>query len=231
MSTINSGPNIPSNGLLMCLDAGNNKSYSGAGSVWRDLSSNNYDCNLFGSPSWDGQKFIFPNTQTGTYAALPIQALNNLTSGTIYTFELLATFDNTNATEYFLSCATSTDNNLFIMAQDSTIRPFSAATGPGTPTPVSVGETMYLTITNKTGIIDVYKNGEFSCSWSGGVCTGNLKLTEGWILNQEQDSVSGSFDPNQACAMKASFVRLYDRTLSESEIKNNYNAVKTKFGL
>ena len=60
MSTINSGPNIPSNGLLMCLDAGNNKSYSGAGSVWRDLSSNNYDCNLFGSPSWDGQKFIFP---------------------------------------------------------------------------------------------------------------------------------------------------------------------------
>jgi hypothetical protein len=35
------GPNIIEKGLVLCLDAGNKKSYSGSGNVWRDLAGSN----------------------------------------------------------------------------------------------------------------------------------------------------------------------------------------------
>ena len=34
------GPRIATDGLVLCLDAGNSKSYSGSGTTWNDLSGN-----------------------------------------------------------------------------------------------------------------------------------------------------------------------------------------------
>lgn len=45
MSGIING-NIVRNGLVLCLDAANPKSYSGSGTVWRDLSGNNHNFSL-----------------------------------------------------------------------------------------------------------------------------------------------------------------------------------------
>jgi len=35
------GPDLVQDGLVLCLDAGNRKSYSGSGTVWKDLASSN----------------------------------------------------------------------------------------------------------------------------------------------------------------------------------------------
>jgi len=198
--------------------------------IWCDLSGNNHVCSLYGSPSWDGLKFAFPDNQITVYAVLPVNALNGLTSGTIYTLELITSFDNTNS-EYFFSCATAANNNLFIIFKSTILQPFAATQGLGTPTPIAAGETMHLMITNNSGTVSIYKNGEFTCSWTGSVCDNDLKTTEGWVLNQEQDSVLGGFDPTQCAAMKTSVIRLYDKVLSAQEIKQNFNATRSRFGL
>jgi hypothetical protein len=38
---INYSPRIVTDGLVLCLDAGNSKSYPGSGGTWYDLSGNN----------------------------------------------------------------------------------------------------------------------------------------------------------------------------------------------
>ena len=43
-------PRVITDGLVLCLDAGSRESYSGAGTVWKDL-CNNYDFNLVNTPT------------------------------------------------------------------------------------------------------------------------------------------------------------------------------------
>ena len=45
MSLVHS-PKISRNGLILCLDAGNTKSYPGSGTVWKDLSGKGHDFNV-----------------------------------------------------------------------------------------------------------------------------------------------------------------------------------------
>ena len=55
---ISYNPKIVTNGLILNLDAGNKKSYSGSGSVWYDLSGNNNNTVLTNGPT-------FSNTNSG----------------------------------------------------------------------------------------------------------------------------------------------------------------------
>jgi hypothetical protein len=47
------GPRIVTNGLVLCLDAGNTKSYSGSGTALNDLSGNNNTGTLTNGPSYN----------------------------------------------------------------------------------------------------------------------------------------------------------------------------------
>ena len=51
-------PKIVTNGLVLCLDAANRRSYPGAGTAWTDLSGNNNHATLINGP-------IFNNINTG----------------------------------------------------------------------------------------------------------------------------------------------------------------------
>lgn len=51
--SIGGGPQIVKNGLTMNLDAGDRLSYSGAGSTWLDLSGNNYNAALANNFTYD----------------------------------------------------------------------------------------------------------------------------------------------------------------------------------
>ena len=44
---------IVTDGLVLCLDAGNTKSYPGSGATWLDLSSNANNGTLTGSPTFN----------------------------------------------------------------------------------------------------------------------------------------------------------------------------------
>lgn len=49
---IDYGPKIVTNGLVLYLDAGNNKSYPGTGTVWTDLTGNNNNGTLVNAPTF-----------------------------------------------------------------------------------------------------------------------------------------------------------------------------------
>ena len=50
--SVYAGPEIANDGLVLCLDATNSKSYPGSGSEWYDLSGNNFHMSLKNSPTF-----------------------------------------------------------------------------------------------------------------------------------------------------------------------------------
>jgi hypothetical protein len=59
------GPRIVTDGLVLCLDAGNRKSYIGTGSTWTDIAGNN-NCTLYSNPSFNNnnQGYLSFNTSS-----------------------------------------------------------------------------------------------------------------------------------------------------------------------
>ena len=59
------GPDVVEDGLVLCLDAGNTKSYSGSGTTWTDLSGNGNNGTLTNGPTYssdNGGSIVFDGT-------------------------------------------------------------------------------------------------------------------------------------------------------------------------
>lgn len=78
MSTF-AGPSVVTNGLVLDLDAANTKSYPGTGTTWLNLSSSNYNGTLTNTPTFssnNGGYLTFDGTNyvvTGSLGSLPAQ--------------------------------------------------------------------------------------------------------------------------------------------------------------
>lgn len=226
------GPKIVTDGLVLALDAGSNKSYPGSGTTWYDISGNNYHASFVGSvgysTTYNGVLSIDGN-QTTNYISFDVNALGDITTSQVWSLETILRLDTTSGTTYFHSMATSTDNNFHITQKGGDrVYPWNETLSSGTTMSFTAGETFVLTIVHESGVQKYYKNGQFASAHSQ---ANNIEDTESWILNQEQDSVGGGFDSSQATDMGVYGVRLYNKSLSPQEVLQNYNVTKSRFGL
>lgn len=70
-------PMIVMDGLVLCLDAGNPKSYPGSGTAWNDLSGRSNNCTLTNGPTYsssNGGYFSFDGTNDYVYTPVNIDA-------------------------------------------------------------------------------------------------------------------------------------------------------------
>lgn len=75
-------------GLQLYVDAGNASSYPGSGTTWTDLSGNNRNCTLTGGPTYssaDGGSFYFNGPNSGQYAQMS-GSISSLTAATFLAF-------------------------------------------------------------------------------------------------------------------------------------------------
>jgi len=226
------GPNIVRDELILALDAGSARSYPGSGTTWKDLSGNGYDASFVGSvgysTTYNGVLSVDGN-QTTNYISFDENALGAITTSQIWSLETILRLDSTSGTTYFHSMSTTAENNFYITQKaGNQIFPYNETLSSGTIMTFSAGETFVLTIVHESGVQKYYKNGQFASAHSP---ANNIEGTESWILNQEQDSVGGGFDPSQATDMGVYGVRLYDKSLSPEEVLQNYNATKSRFNL
>jgi hypothetical protein len=84
MATIYS-PNVVTNGLQLCLDARNTRSYPGSGTSWYDLSGNGRTFTWNTTPSWDSSGFFSTSGKVATGPASNAININNATGYTIFT--------------------------------------------------------------------------------------------------------------------------------------------------
>ena len=220
------GPHIVTDGLVIHLDAANTKSYQSGSATWLDKSGNKYNGTLTNGPTFDsanGGSIVFD----GSNDYIDISTSPNLTNPlTICTFINTSVITGSNQVIYGPS-ANGNDNWLSISnnraqifaTQTSDVNNFSVT---GT-TVIQANIWYHITGIVNNNVVSIYVNGVFEVASSAQAFTAG-----GWNSTARiGQRATGQFPFNGRIAC----VQGYNRALTASEILQNYNATKTRFGL
>jgi hypothetical protein len=217
-------PLVVTDGLVMYLDAGNTKSYPGAGTAWTDISRTNNNGILTNGPTFNsvnGGSIVFDGVDD--YVNIP--NVYDFSISNAVTVEIWAKSTPTLWNDYGFLVS---KRDQFIIHPNSGTKDvnFYVNTANGwestgvTLTSITVF-TCY-TLTYSTGVISAYINASLRNSASVGA---TLTSDTGATTIGKDDFISRYFYGSVA------LTRLYNRALSQAEITQNYNATKTRFGL
>ena len=227
MSTLSGGPNIITDGLVLYLDAGNTLSYTSGSLNWNDLSRSMLSGSLINGPTFNtgsGGNIVFDGVDD--YAALnTINFPTGANPRTISLFVRFTTFNNGWTWNWVFYYGTSaTAQSVILGIQSSTGRLAFSGYGTGydviTDTVLSINTWYNLTL--------VY-NGTAFLGYVNGVLINTTNLTLNTVLSTGRlsaiptgtDTFTGNISQTQ----------VYNRALTASEVQQNYNATKGRFGL
>lgn len=243
--SVNYNNKIVTDGLVLCLDAGDRKSYSGSGTTWKDRSGNGNDGTLVNGVGYDSGNLgslTFDGVDDGVIVGSKPEFLFN--TGDSITAEAWVNPSNTNAQLYqaFFTIggvpATSRDR-LFQMRIDN-LEKFGFLYRNSSNTQWQILETGSI-VNNNTWyhVVSTYTYGTGS-SWKvyvNGVGVSTSYLAGNGNANPIQPAdtsvhIGLSEDGTTAGEQwlgKISISRLYNRALTEAEIQQNFNAQKSRF--
>jgi hypothetical protein len=207
-------PSIPTNGLVMLVDAANPQSYPGSGATWFDLSPNGHNISLGAGVSYTNSgatkvlQFAEDSTGYGRNTSLNLASSNF----TVISWVRKLSDGNDGRT------ITAYNNNWLLAHHDNTYGDYYAegwVNDIGSPT----SDTIWRMFTG-TGDISgdsysLYINDSLIVTNSNGSAGPN-----GWNLNNQYDQFSSCQIANLIC---------YNRVLSTGEVTQVYNAYKTRF--
>jgi len=228
--SVYAGPNTVESGLILALDAGNNKSYPGTGTTWTDLSGNartgtltngpTFDTNNGGSIVFDGVDDYVPCTGTNTVTEATFIAWIKRNGTQLSWTGILHSRVNTDTTPNSGLNFYSSTNNLGYHWSASPNNP------PGWNSGVTIPDAAWC-----------------MCAVSVSPTVGNLYLgTSAGITTAQNIATHNSLDIN-AVKVGVDFgfsrqfkgniavAQIYNRALTTNEIQQNFNALKTRFGL
>jgi hypothetical protein len=226
------GSNIVTNGLLVYLDAADKDSYPGTGTTWTDLSGNGNNGTLTNGPvflpSVGGGVFdldgVDDYVSLGSGAASIVQGRTALTIGIMFNMDATGTLRGLIGTlNYFCG------GNLGLVASNDALEFYN-----DTATCYSIGLSSYVT-TGKW----IYAVGTYDGTTTRlyGIKDGTLTQTSGTGKSGNTNVFSSDFrvmgnqNPTIFTNGKGSVAFAYNRVLSETEIVQNYDAIKLRFGL
>lgn len=224
---ISGGPDIVQSGLVLALDASDKNSYPGSGTTWFDMSGNQNNAILTNGPIFSSTYGgIFDFDGTNDYAYVPDNSTLDLAgdkSQCIWVY-----MDQSYSGTGILGKADSSVNGMALtygwsgygfqnIAWNSVNEPSVAAIA------ADINNWYYYVGTQSGGTRYVYilgANGLRTSNYSGGNHTWNNSL------NFTIAMIAGYYTN-----MKAGAVQVYNRALAQTEILQNYNAMKTRFNL
>ena len=231
-------PKIVTDGLVFAADAANKKSYPGSGTTWSDLVNGN-DGTLTNGPTFDsgnGGSIVFDGSND-------YGSISSILTSRPFSINFIVNFS-------------SLDNWQTILGQDtsaSTVfgRFYLQKTHPSQAISPRINNTVGLALINanlnqvycydpnvvetntwynycltvSSTNITLFKNGQqvntISNSDNLSTPTGNVLICAGYYNNNIVDFVNG----------KLPLLNIYNRALTSTEVTQNYNALKSRFGL
>jgi hypothetical protein len=222
------GPRIVTDGLVFSVDAGNKKSYPGSGTTWYDLSGNNNNGTLQNGTALNSSNvgsFSFDNSND--YVSIPYNSIFNVT--TQLTIEALVRFSGNSDDFIFEKANVNTQYSLFSHSSDIVFRTHHS-NGLHTQNPqkssvgVVNGQWHHIVGSWDGSVKRIYVDGVLKNSVSR---SGNLATrTTGSSIGRFGGTSSGYFFGGNIAK-----VSIYSKGLSASEVLQNYNALKGRFGL
>ena len=220
--SIGYGPRVVTDGLVLALDAADTNSYSGSGSTLYDLSGGGNDGTISGATFNSDGYFDFDGTDDyidcGNSSILNVG--NNITVNVWFYVNQTSSFETIVAkvlNDYSLGWELDNSSGTFRV----TLRPSATQVNLIAGT-LSVGNWYMGTMTFDNTTARLYLNGvQTGSTTSGGPVT--LNSTQSLTIGRR---IQGSYyDGNIAQ------VSIYNRALSASEIQQNFNALRGRFGI
>lgn len=226
-------PRIVTDGLVLCLDAANSKSYPGSGTTWRDLSGNENHFTISGPDyiSSNPIHFNFLDNQGDQIYRSSCSFMNSLST---LTTSCWIRFDNINTAAGIISYAVSGSDNEYLLFYDGTTSPKRFALWfDGTELIVNhtITSSVWYNLVNVVSTTNniLYINAQLIQSQTK---TGTSLIGNGYmILGQEQDSVGGTLSDGQDLLGDIAQVSIYNRALTAQEIQQNFNATRKRYGI
>jgi hypothetical protein len=230
MGTVTGGPNVITNGLVLNLDAANTKSYPGSGTTWADLSRGGNNGTLVNGPTFNsanGGSIVFDgvnetiNLGTGnTFFPIP-QFTIQVWFKSLGTVPTTGTSPSIYGFTYGIRCIVGSTNLLFSVDNGTNL---NATSTTGT-IPFMNGNWYSCTMTHDGTVNKMYVNGTFNTSvnrtWSGT----SRWPTDGWNLGRDNNN------NNQFFFGHIGQCKIYNRVLSDTEILQNFNSSRARFGI
>ena len=223
---MNYGPKITTNGLVLCVDAADKNSYPGSGTAWNDIGGQGYTGTLTNGPTFNSSNngsIVFDGTDDYV-TVLTSGLVNNIISMDVWfnlnSSKLYSALMGSNATEKYEMLIKS-GLHIEVSLQASNYMQYSNI--------LSLNTWTNIVVTAVSGTQwKMYKNGVYLGSPTSSVGTWQVSGTS--ITNFDVGRIRNDV-ANFGFSGNISSVKIYNRELTASEILQNYNATKSRFGL
>ena len=220
-------PNIVTDGLVLCLDAANPRSYPGSGSSWLDLSGNGNNGTIYNSLPFstnNGGYFDFNNTSNdwyiqGTKSSPPVDS-----DATIEAF--FYAYTNQDSCLYNQGrSGTSFSHGIRIVSGGNSLR-FRNTNGD-----YSFSPNMTYTSSAWNHIVYASTSTE-TLGYINGLYVGStLNGVKANSFNQYVIGIRAFNSISEKFYGRLAYIRIYHKQLSADEVRSNYLATKSRFGL
>jgi hypothetical protein len=220
---ISRGPKLVTNGLVFCVDAADKNSYIGSGTTWTDVSGNAYNGTLTNGPTFNGNNggvIVFDGVDD--YVDLGTNLSGNFSSNqvTVCTFSKISSVVSKNTLISF-----NGQFNFFLPGNRLTTTyqlywDSVSSWKNGTKSDWTTNTWYYLCWTISATTLTFYVNG---------VSDGTAALSTSFAPTSS--TRIGFANTGEYATGTIANTSVYNRALSASEILQNYNVTKTRFGL
>ena len=214
------GPNVVKNGLVFALDAGNTQSYPGSGTTWTDLSGNNNTGTLTNGPTFssdDGGYIDFDGTNDRVETSSDMFNPN-----ANFTFSVWIKFDTVDSTSTIISDFTNTGSIQIVYNATASgiriVKSFVSTVDTFSNSALSANIWYHITITRQSNTYKLYIDGSFIS-----------EFTDTKTYSRGAQSIGVNYNGNSAFDGKISSIYCYSKRLTESEVLQNYKALKNRF--
>lgn len=209
------GASIVRDGLVLHLDAANTKSYPGSGTSWNDLSNYRSSVSLANGVGYNNGAMVFDGLDD--YGSVTLSR-----TAPAVTYEAFLKSSNIAKDQMYLGSAVSA-NYLRILGSKAFISIQANGQKTLSHSQTLLDNTVYHIVSTYDGIqLKIYVNGN---------------LTTGSVLNQPLDSIAIDRIGRWRDSDQRSFVgdlycvRVYEKELSSTEIDQNFNAFRGRYGI
>jgi hypothetical protein len=231
--SLHHSPRIVNDGLVLCLDAANIKSYPGTGTDWSDLSSTRLIGEGVNSPVFNTTGNISSFEFNGLTNSRLFRIQNNTQLDTqTPSVEVWIKTNNTNQNGFWFEKGTV--NTQYSLFQEGTTIRWRANLGSGFVNLASATTATYMNTNDWYQVVGTFVSGNAklyvnNLEAGSGTSTGTIATNAGGCSMGVHGGYSGGrgywYNGNIA------IVRVYNRTLSSAEIQQNFNALRGRFGI
>ena len=225
------GPNVVIDSLVLYLDASNDESYPGSGTTWTDLSGNGNNGTLTNGPTYNSGSLVFDGVDDYVDCGTASSLNDTLTGLTVSVWYKVGT----NRTEIIAENGTGFGAGTFYIAQeDSSNLSFLVANASAQYQRI-YGTSSYI-IGTWYNFVGVWSSGSSIRAYINGQDTSQALLSPFGNLTSVRSGNANLFIGRRPggslySSGTISNFSIYNRALTTSEISQNYNALKSRFGL